>query len=808
MSARNGWLTLAVVVLAACTRNFSAPVVPDAGLNAPTLNPISASVFANQTVVLQGTGFSPEAASNQVRVGQSLAAVVTDASVGSPSATSLEIVVPVPGEVQLPPQVTVTVNGLTSNAQPLDYRGPGHPDDFVLVQGSDLSPTPIQVSVEGGIALVSVLRNRVHALVLPQTQLVLAFPAEGEKLPFGASALVDFPGHGVLASPNLPGITLWASEFDPHTGLQAVRSTAFDTGASLSFPTVADDLAVTTDFGNLRGLTAIVPVAGGAVAYVDAGASLPDWVIPRDPLLGVASSATNAFPFVDDGGAVEITALASLLVTPQGQLAVEKLFIKTTEGNPPSLLAEGISVLGADSPGGTLDLSGVSPQIMSLQPNSDALWFPASSTVTGSVLVRTQTDDGGTHVLPVGLPFEVGSIAATNNHVAVGTPTSPQLVLVTPQDGGTFTTASVQLPGAPEALDRDGLDDGQIYAVLPEPPMLVQVDADSAQVVRTTPLNNQLLVAAVRPDGKWVAVAAQRYPALAVLDGQTLVEDVAGFQHLSPADQVDLTFPVSAAWPVDGGDQLCVAGVQYVIPNGHIDQGTEQWGVHCAPQDAEGDPNSGCDVLAGQPFASDGGTTLALAPLSDGRVRALGGGQAFDCTASCPGTCADAGVYGLSSMVSTSVGDILGVAETPSGPNLELVTPGGDSRLLCGNAGCVRDGFAGVIAVDPMAKLALVLGHDSTLVDLTTGDVVGQVLYFSDIPASAAFSPDGTRLYVGTELGHVDEYRLSDIGDANAILQPSRSIFAGFPVAQIAPFPDGSRLILTDFDSDHLHVVQ
>ena len=805
--SRLGLLALALFALTACSRSFTPPVTPDSGLGAPTLAPIAGSVFANQTVVLQGTGFSEQAASNQVRVGQSLAEVVTDPSVGSPSAAALEIVVPEPGVAQLPPLVTVTVNGLTSNAQPLQYLGPGHPGDFVLVQGSDLSPTPVTLSVEGGLALVSVLRNRVHALVLPQTQLVLSFPATTSKLPFGAAALVDFPGHGFLASPNQPGITLWASEFDPHGGLQTIRSTAFDTGASLSLPVIDDGLALTSDFGNLRGLTEVVPVAGGAVIYFDAGSNLPSWAIPRDPLLGVASSVTNDFPFAADGGIVELSVVASLLLDPQG-LALEKLLLSTTQGNPPTLLYSSVFQVGPDGPAAGLELSGASPQIMSLQPNGEALWFPASTTVTGSVLVRASTEDGGAHVVPVGLPFEVGSIAATNNHVAVGTPTSPELVLVTPEGDGGFSTASVQLPGPPEALDRDGLQDGQIYAVLPEPPMLVQVDADSAQVVRSMPLNNQLLVAAVRPDGKWVAVAAQRYPALAVLDGQTLVEDSAGFQHLAPPDQVNLTFPVSAAWPRPDSDQLCVAAVQYVIPSGRLDQGYEQWGVHCAPQDSEGDPTAGCDVLPPQPIPADAGSLITVAALPDGRVRALGGGQAWDCATSCPGQCADAGVYGLLSMVSTRSGNLLGVATTPNGPTLELATPGGDSRLLCGDVPCVREGFAGVIAVDPQDKLALVLGHDAALVDLQTGEMVGQLLYFSDIPASAAFSADSTRLYVGTELGHVDEYLLSDVGDANTILQPSRSIFAGFPVAQIAPFPDGSRLILTDFDSDHLHVVQ
>ncbi|MBS2026923.1 MAG: IPT/TIG domain-containing protein [Deltaproteobacteria bacterium] len=798
---------LALVALSACSRSFTPPVTPDSGLGAPTLAPIAGSVFANQTVVLQGTGFSDQAASNQVRVGQSLAEVVTDPSVGSPGATALEIVVPEPGVAELPPLVTVTVNGLTSNAQPLQYLGPGHPGDFVLVQGSDLSPTPITLSIEGGLALVSVLRNRVHALVLPETQLVLSFPATGAKLPFGAAALLDFPGHGFLSSPGQTGVALWASEFDPHGGLQTIRSTAFDTGTSLSLPIVDDGLAITTDFGNLRGLTAVVPVAGGAVVYFDAGSNLPSWVIPRDPHEGVASSASNDFPFATDAGIVELGVVTSLLID-QGGLAVDKLVVETVQGQPPTVLASTFLPVGPDSPGAALDLSGANPQIMSIQTDNKVVWFPSSSSISGSVLVSVNADDGGAHVLPVGLPFEVGSIAATTKHVAVGTPTSPELVLVTPFDDGGFSTASVQLPGPPEALDRDVLQEGMVYAVVPEPPMLVQVDADAAQVVRSMPLNNQLLVAAVRPDGKWVAVAAQRYPALAVLDGQTLVEDPAGFQHLAPPDQVDLTFPVSAAWPTPNSDQLCVAAVQYVIPNGRLDQGYEQWGVHCAPQDAEGDPTAGCDVLPPQAIAADAGSQITVAALPDGRVRALGGGQAWDCTARCPGSCADAGVYGLLSMVSTRSGDLLGVAETPNGPTLERVTPGGDSRLLCGDVPCVREGFAGVIAVDPQDKLALVLGHDAALVNLETGEMVGQLLYFSDIPASAAFSADSTRLYVGTELGHVDEYLLSDKGDANTILQPSRSIFAGFPVAQIAPFPDGSRLILTDFDSDHLHVVQ
>lgn len=806
---RAGWACLLVVLGAGCTRSFSAPrSPPDGGAPPPTLAPIDGGFFAGQVVVLTGSGFSAEPQANQVRVGSALAELAADG--GAPSSTSLALVVPDLGPVQpgaAPPQVTVTVRGQTSNPEPLQYRGPGHPPAFALGTGTDLAPTAVSASVLGGLAMVSLLGNRVQLLVDPTRSDVVAFPAGAGALPFGTALSFTPDGAGLPTSFGA-GIGLWGSEVffvdggEPRVRLRsnvvapppgyeldavAEASSHNPLGGMVSFVPTPTAVVVMAEVTSADPRIPLLPVGAALLPGAGAGYDLSTGVTPLD------GEVQYAFLPLDDGG-----------VAPTGRLGLV-MDASTWDAGAREIL----DVVGQAPDGGaslssvvmTRDGAPLFTRAVALAPDGASAWVLAPGEFSSVDLLRVDAQTG-----QAALVHEVDaadSVAATSARVALSSVFDPVVRLFsTDPDAGPL--GQVALDGVPRMLTRDPLDDSHLYVVVGSPPELVELDPVAATVVQRTRLNQALRVLAVSPDGSRLELTGDRVPGLVLLDANRLTQ-ASDYQHVVGEGQAELSLIISGAFTGgDGGSTFCATYGHVVLSAASPGMGTVTAGLRCGPPDDLFGPR-GVDAYAVDAGNGSSLTDYEVAPLSSGKVRVFGPDLIADCD---PGQANSCDLRPLP--LPAGILQVLpyGDGRAVVAANELLARPDGTSlQPLCTGPSCVTSQDFSGLAVDPAQRYVSVLAHETRLVDLQTGAILGGLSYLSDVPLSEAFSPDGTRLYVGTLLGHVDEYELSAVL-GQVVSAPSRTQYAGFPVRQVVPLPDGSRLLLIDPQTDRVAVVQ
>jgi len=800
---------LAAVGAAACSRSFKPPVASGPHIEALDDH---GGVFAGETVTLHGSGFSPQRSGNQVSVawpsGVVSAVVLDDLQAGSPSESTLVVSVPNLG-APTAANVAVTVEGRTSNAASLAFRGAGHPVELKLATSADLSPTLTSASVFRGTAAVTLLRNRVVALASPGFSVPATFPlgADPTLLPF-ASALLPAPP--TAGGPD--AVAIWLGIFDVSSGpsqrlFEAQGSDVF----SFAFqPWTAGSLPFSPVAAGQDGLHQYVPTVDGKVVSYLAGVEAAALgqradAIVRDPHGGLITSASALVPLsTDDGGLSLATFEAALLFDPaSGGLSLDE--VSSPDAGAPVTLP----VLEADS-GEPVPFAAIHVTALAVAPSETAGALPtqafAIATGPGGATELLALDLITGRASLQALPFEADALVVTQSHgenyLALSSVFAPVLYIYPAGDTSTLR-AVVDLPGLPFTLTRDeaGGALGAVYAVIASPPELVAVDPQTATEVSRTPFNSEIRVAAMNRDGTALAVAASRLPALAIVDGETLQEDGAGFQHAAGFGAPETTAAGVGAFRLtpDGGEELCMELAAFSPDGGALPS------LRCGPPDGLMAGQRSCELLSADDLSAGLNQLAApsLVAMPDGRLLVFGGKRRWSCAPGCSG-CTPAGddYPAMTLVTGSAAGDVFG--RTAGG--LVEVDASGAPHPLCAiaDAHCADD-TAKTLAVDPRGALLSALGQGPVLYDLVSGNLPQRIPYFSDIPTAQAFSPDGRRLYVGTVLGHLDEY---DVSTWQQPFPQVRTLFAGFPITQILAYPDGSRLLLGELNTDRLHVVQ
>lgn len=812
---RAAWVALAL--LAGCTRSFVAPKA-DGGAAAPVLDPIDApgGVFAGATLVLHGQGFSSAPAADQVRVGNAFAAVEADPAAGLPSATALQIVVPELGESAQDAQVTVTVGGLTSAPQSLHYRGPGHPSGFALLPGADLSPTPTDVGQFGGYRLISLLGNPSLVFSSAQYGFDLAYAVPAQSLPFEVRLAPQLTGPGeslagyagLLAFDGPSSRTeLWSmldlsdvqTGFASTTGALPLDANSFDPMHNF-FPALTGDLLFqwndqpVDDSAFPHGLLVQAPGGGGITlsdSYTEYGPDAGDglaFLDTRVVVVGKQAGVSFALPLTVSPAAASDGGLRIGLRVEDAGLPVA------------------VAASGLDG-GGFL----LVPSAISAEPGGRAAWVVGpqyGAAGSGATLVMAVPFDGGA-AYPVGQPSvrRADGVVAARSHIALWSQFDTAVRLF---DFDGQATAEVQLPGRPFRLRRAADDPSRYLAVLSSPPEIVEFD-ETGRVLSTQLLNNQLVLSSLNRAGDQIAAWAMHFPALTLLTTSTL--SPGPFQQPAPERHFRNAYLAASTWRgAAGHEELCgllvpLIGAQQVL-----------W---CGAAQSFFSSTAGCDELAGLRAAGASDDELQksvqLAGLEDGRLRIYGATRVWECAGGCPASCSAVGDYGSGrapqQLAVTPQGNALAYTNGPDGGDgqLALLRPPDAPQPLCSTSDprcpIATPQEISAVAVDASEHYAIFVAHAGALYDLQAKQVVGRLLYLSDIPVAGALTPDGTRFYVGTLLGRLDEYEVS-AGQPGTVLAPSRSVVITGGVKQILPTREGSRLVVTDLNDDRVYVVE
>lgn len=773
-------LLVLLLSASACTRSFRAP---RGGGPPPQLTRLStvdaAGAFAGEQVVLEGSNFSETPELDEVRIGTARAAL--DPAV-APTATRLVVVMPAlegpaPGSA-LP--VAVTVRGQASNTLPVTFLGLGHPRGLSLTAGAALAPTPVKVAVLGRLAMVSLLSNRVHVL-LPNTRedQPVIFPAAPGALPYGASWTLSLDGGGFAISPGV-GLVPWTSEFSfvpganapPH---QLLRTNAFTPRSDFSLP-----VAAVGEAPGIEGSKYFIPLPG---SLVDLGGVEPDAGVATVRLGGGRSpdalvDSASQLLFDPDAGGLGIQVVAAYRDDDGGSTLVR---------------------LELDRTGGQIRSQplGFAPSAIALDPDGEKVWMLVAPTLQGSKIAAIDASGAisGERAAP-----SANLLIATRDTVITGDLLSSRLSL-SPRDPDAGSPSELTLPGAPIAFARDDLDPQRFYALVDSPPSLVEVDPAGPTVVHLTPLTNDLRLLASAADGSALALAGFRLPTLVTLDARSL-QPLGVFQHQAAPGEPDFSVVLSAAFraSTDGGRELCVETERALFDGGDV-AGDIAQAVRCGPPEAVFE--NGCDLFPPAPFVEP---YAALVALDDGRLRIYAQSGARDCPAGC---------QPCTPLPGFTPGRILASATTRSGGlvvdeegQLRLFD-GATWRVLCDGApDCGQAGETAALAIDARETRVVLLGHQALVFALDGATPPLRLSYDSDNPLAAAFSPDSARLYVGTLLGHLDEYDLTRPPAADGRLAPVRTLFAGFPIAQVTVPPGGERVLLLENGTDRIWVVQ
>jgi hypothetical protein len=793
-----GRLWLVLLLAAGCSRSFRAPRTDGRGPpphldSVQTVDPVGA--FAGERVVLTGSDFSPSPDLDEVRVGPLRA--LLDATV-APTSTQLTVLLPTQ-EATASGQafdVTVVVKGQTSNALPLTFRGPGHPRGFSLTAGAALAPTPTAVRVLGGVAVISMLRNRIHAVLFDtKADRAISYPASPGALPYGAGMTLTRTG-GFGDATGL-GYAAWTSEltFDAAGGppVQVLRSNLEESRPGLALPTVARGRTEA-----IEATTAFIPVVGGLLDLTDTlDAGLRAGTVLRldGGGLDVLQSASQLVPRFPDAGGVATAVAVTHLLAGGGAGLTELVIAEGLSG--PRVISRDFQELG------------FLPDAISIDPDGRRVWMLTGSQFGGSSEIHLVDPADGGSTTHREIP-EARLIIATENHMVTGEGLSSLISTFYAADGG--AGGQLQLPGRPFAFARDDFDPTHLFVLVDSPPSLVEVDPVGPSLVHQTQLTSGLRLEAASRDGKMLALAGLRLPALVTVDAHAL-GPLGDFQHLAAPGSPDVSEVVSSAFrtvPGDGGVELCAFDVRLdVVHPGAPDAGELFEGLRCGPPELVLEPGgAGCALIPDRPLDAGFGV---LAALDGGGLRFFSDRAALECSPGCgPCVALDGwGTHELLAVEPTASGGVL-VAERGA---LRLFD-GSTWKNLCVNGDDCSPGEPILgLAIDDHESLAAVLGHLTRIFDLRASDpsqAKARIQYFSDVPLALAFSPDRQRLFVGTLLGHLDEYDLGALeSDGSAApLVPVRTLFAGFPIAQLHVPPEGDRVLLIESGTDRIWVVQ
>jgi hypothetical protein len=824
------WFSLALV-LVGCNRSFPTPST------APRLDSFDpASGFGGQVLTLRGDHFATGDFANtlnQVRFG------TADVAVTVVSATELQVTVPDLGDVPQSFPISVTNDGVTATAPSLfSYLGPGHPRALGISSGADLSPTPTSISVYEGVQVVTLVRNNSVSIHEPSTGLTLSYGTNGE--PFSSfltclSAACVNVGFGELLPGGPPAFY--------NGGRTTLEGAPFSAQGQLSDTPFQGPPSLLPVVGLRRGLLVLgasgANPSGGSVLQDQLSEPLPDNLL----LLGNAFQSTLV-----DGGWLERTAAAGVTVPDgNGGIAVWSFFDADTGGLEQPLDGGNFSLVGLTPPDGGGPIATLLPAEVPLPAGALTL-FPLSVGFSpdGSSLVLSFTDAARTRLSAL----QVNLTDLSSNAVALPPFQQNDQIIVGVDRLATWSSLgetvdlydlsndqlvnSVTLPGPAYTVTRDLVPPYHLYAAVASPPEVVELDPESGEVLSERSLQGVIGAESISPDGNQVAVATTQEPALVVLDGHSLSETSA-FQPLAPPEQLNNGAIGQFTWlpEEDAGYALC-AGAFY--PQDGAQAGSE---FRCGPagqlftQGPSGSLAPGVcrvgqetlgTVLQMQSLTlSDGGLELYTLGWPPGTDPDAGPplGTRWGCDV--PGGC----IQNCQQQIQISIGEKLnqfvvhpsGRALAISDRNFFAIDSSGQQTLLCGTGnGCYIDQNS-LAGIDPSGRWAVLGSHLGGVFDLESNppQMVAQLLELDDIDTALGFSADSKRFYLGTLLGHVSEYSLEQLpqpyslpdgGSVAQQLNPERSVYVGFGVGGIQSDPTGSKLLMFEFGSDRISVVQ
>ena len=433
---------------------------------------------------------------------------------------------------------------------------------------------------------------------------------------------------------------------------------------------------------------------------------------------------------------------------------------------------------------------------MALTPDLETLLALAQTPLVSQVMALDLSPDAGA-ATPL-TPFIDGmdAIAASDTNFAVATGHGLPYVRVYDYDG--VYRELIPLASSATVITRDAQPPFHIFVAQPSPPQVLELDYSKQAVLQTLPLNAGLNAGAFSPTGARFAVSTFFPCQLAVMDSASMEVPSRGGMSTGaqPGDDSSQPFIRQIGWPNETWVCGAVNGVRIV----------------CSHDNGFFSPDA-CELPL--PLASE--PTARLSTHGDGKVYASTdtGVVVCDLSAGCPTHCTPTFLDG---QIAASV-DLLQFSAdgqhalaTDSEPTYVAI------QAFSVDAGAsipqlvVPDGVAYSIAVHPSLPLGVVAARpESLLVNLDSGQVVA---HFDTVLAparSAGFSPDGTRVYLGTELGDVIAYNLSGLQDgAVPTLRPEGAVHADFSIETMIVDPTGSRLVVfsSQNPSDVLWVVE
>ncbi|MBS2029516.1 MAG: IPT/TIG domain-containing protein [Deltaproteobacteria bacterium] len=705
--------------------------------------------FAGAVVVLHGSGWGALPQDNIVRVGNALAQVTAVED------DALQVIMPALGPVAQDAAVSVTVAGQTGHLPGvLHYRGPGHAQLARLHLESDLSAQPAALAVNGNWLALATTR---------QDQLQIEnFTSTGTVLSTYFTDPTVLPLRGFLT--NGSWWTLGHRDVDFSDPAQL-------TAAAL--PPSTPLALQTPELPGVRVWDAVVgqrgPIRIGAVDDAAAGLHVEGAVETS------AIEPDNASP-----GADRVAVVAGV----DGGHEVS-VFEIPARGKPLQLAQRPLAL-----PPGTA----LGP--VALTPDLETLLALAQTPLVSQVMALDLSPDAGA-ATPL-TPFIDGmdAIAASDTNFAVATGHGLPYVRVYDYDG--VYRELIPLASSATVMTRDSQPPFHIFVAQPSPPEVLELDYANQTVLQTLPLSAGLNAGAFSPSGARFAVSTYFPCQLAVMDSASMEVPSRGGMSAGaqPGDDSSQPFIRQLGWPNESWVCGTVNGVKLVCSHDN-DFFSPDACVLPLPQ-------------ASQP-------TARLSTHGDGKVYASADASSVVCDLSggCPTRCSPTFLDG---QIAASV-DLLQFSAdgqhalaTDSEPTYVAI------QAFSTDAGAsipplvVPDGVAYGIAVHPSLPLGVVAARpESLLVNLDSGQVVA---HFDTVLAparSAGFSPDGSRVYLGTELGDVIAYDLAGLQDgAVPTLRPEGAVHAGFSIETMIVDPTGSRLIVfsSQSSSDALWVVE
>ena len=740
----------ALLLACACGRTFSPP---GAGPDAPRAPPVLVEAepqqaFAGNAVVIHGSGWGALPQDNVVRVGDAFAQVT------SVDEASLTLAMPALGAVAEDVAVSVTVAGQTGHlAGTLHYRGPGHPQLTGLHLASDISAQPVALALNGRwLAITTTRQDQIQIEDFTTTALTTYF-ADPTVLPL----------RGFLTNSGWWTLGHRAVDFsDPAQLIDAVLPPATPLAME---PTELPGVRVWDAVVGQRG-----PIQIGSVDDDGGAALVVDGVIEES-----AIEPDNATP-----GADRVVVVSG--VDGGHEVSVFEIF---SRGKPVRYATRPL-----DLPAGTA----LGP--IAITPDLQTLLALAQTPLVSQVISLALSPDGGP-ATPL-TPFIDGmaAIAASDTNFAVATAHGLPYVRVYDYDG--VYRELVSLQSSATVMTRDAQPPYHVFVAQPSPPLVLELDYANQTVLPLLPLNAELNTAAFSPSGARFAAATFFPCQLAVMDAASLEVPSRGGMSTgaSPGDDSSSPFIRQLGWPNENWVCGSVNGVKLV----------------CSHDNGFFSPDA-C-VLPLPPASQP---TARLSTRGDGKVYASTDASAVVCDLSggCPTTCTPTFLDGLLNpsfdLLSFSADGQHALATDSEPTYLAIqaftVDAGADLPKIV-----IPDGVAYNIAVHPSLPLGVVAARpESLLVNLDSGQVVA---HFDTVLAparSAGFSPDGSRVYLGTELGDVIAYELAGLVDGGApTLRPESAVHADFSIESLIVDPTGSRLVVFSGQnpSDALWVVE